>query len=118
MKANKVYRSHGKTYIFTEEQLNKAVENDISENAIINRMYHGWEIEDIINKPIRNITRSGGMSVEPRIAKMREERRKKRERKNMKVNIINQKRTYPRVTKSSYYYDLLNHATKHLKAGG
>ncbi|WP_325988930.1 hypothetical protein [Staphylococcus borealis] len=41
MKANKVYRSHGKTYIFTEEQLNRAVENDISENAIINRMYHG-----------------------------------------------------------------------------
>ncbi|MCH4384172.1 hypothetical protein [Staphylococcus haemolyticus] len=107
-----------KLTFFTEEQLDKATENDISENSIINRMYHGWEIEDIINKPIRNITRSGGMSVEPRIAKMREERRKKRERKNMKVNIINQKRTYPRVTKSSYYYDLLNHATKHLKAGG
>lgn len=36
---------------------------------------------------------------------------------NLKFRIINQKRTYPPVKPSEYYFNLLEFATKHLKAG-
>lgn len=50
MKANKVYRSKERVYIFSNRQLERAAKNNITEDDITNRMFHGWDIDDKTKK--------------------------------------------------------------------
>lgn len=53
MKANKVYRSKERVYIFSDRQLERAAKNNVTEDDITNRMFHGWDIDDIVNTPVK-----------------------------------------------------------------
>lgn len=117
MKANKVYRSKERVYIFSDKQLERAAKNNITEDDITNRMFHGWDIDDIVNTPVKRRKKRTVKATKPDITKTRKESKKKQPQKKSTNKIINQKRTYPPVKPSEYYFNLLEFATKHFKAG-
>lgn len=117
MKANKVYRSKERVYIFSDKQLKRAAKNNVTEDDITNRMFHGWDIDDIVNTPVKRRKKRTVKATKADITKTRKERKKKQPQKKSAIKIINQKRTYRPVEPSEYYFNLLEFATKHLKAG-
>lgn len=62
-------------------------------------------------------SKTKSIEVGQNITKTRKERKKKHPQKKSAIKIINQKRTYPPVKPSEYYFNLLEFATKHFKAG-
>lgn len=117
MKANKAYRSKERVYIFSAKQLEKAAKNNVTEDDITNRMFHGWDIDDIVNTPVKRRKKRTVKAIKPDVTKTHKERKKKHPHKKSAIKIINQKRTYPPVKASEYYFNLLEFATKHFKAG-
>lgn len=117
MEANKVYHAKDHVYIFTEKQLEKALNNGLKYRDILNRMVRGWDIDEIVNTPIKRRKKRTVKATKPDITKTRKERKKKHTQKKSAIKIINQKRTYPPVKPSEYYFNLLEFATKHFKAG-
>lgn len=82
MKANKVYRSKERVYIFSDKQLERAAKNKITEDDITNRMFHGWDIDDIVNTPVKRRKKRTVKATKPNITKTRKERKKKQPQKS------------------------------------
>lgn len=121
MEANKVYHAKDHVYIFTEKQLEKALNNGLKYRDILNRMVRGWDIDEIVNTPIkrkRKPKRKALYNPSKRKSKSKKEKEEKMKQKYIhQQRKIQHKKSYPPVKPSEYYFNLLEFATKHLKAG-
>ncbi|BGE83031.1 hypothetical protein [Staphylococcus petrasii] len=114
------------SYAFTSEELKDAEENEITEHVIKKRMKSKWDKKDILNTP-PEVKLNPKSERKPyhlpkhindiKLSKKDVMLMKKKHRNRGKIESLPIKRTYPPVERSAYYFDLLNFATKHLKAG-
>lgn len=114
------------SYAFSAEEIQTAEENGITEHVIKKRMKAKWDKKDILNTP-PDVKANPKSERKPyhlpkhindvKLSKKDVMVMKRKYRNRGKIETISTKRTYPPVKPSNYYFNLLNFATKHLKAG-